>query len=165
MRTRLHVMRILLLTTLLSGLVVPGYAKAQPVERLTLAEALELIKATRDAASDAGLRLSIAVVDARGDLIASTRMDGARPTTIDTAIGKAMASAMRGQPSADLAAGANTAFSVALQESTGGRLRYFRGALPIVRSGYIVGAVGSSGASAQQDEDAVRAGLVAVGLD
>lgn len=161
----LDVIRILLLTTLVSGLVIPGDAEAQPATRLTLSEALDLIDASREAASDAGLRLSIAVVDARGDLIASTRMDGARPTTIDTAIGKAMASAMRGQPSADLAAGANTAFSVALQDSTGGRLRYFRGALPIVRDGYIIGAVGSSGASAQQDEDAVRAGLAMVGLD
>ena len=35
MRTSLDVMRILLLTTLLSGLVIPGYAEAQQVERLT----------------------------------------------------------------------------------------------------------------------------------
>lgn len=108
-------------------------------------------------------RLTIAVVDARGDLIAMTRMEGARPTTADTAIGKAMASAMRGRPSAELSAG--SALSQAFNDSTGGRLRFFQGALPVVREGYIVGAVGTSGASSQQDEDVVRAALAAVGLN
>ena len=58
-----------------------------------------------------------------------------------------------------------SALSQALNDSTGGRLRFFQGALPVVREGYVVGAVGTSGASSQQDEDVVRAALAAVGLN
>ncbi len=47
---------------------------------------------------------------------------------------------------------------------TGGRLRFLQGALPIVRGGFTVGAIGGSGASAQQDEDAVRAALAGAGF-
>ena len=51
-----------------------------------------------------------------------------------------------------------------MNEATGGRLRFFQGAVPIVRDGFTVGAVGASGASAQDDEDNVKAALAAVGL-
>lgn len=143
-----------------------GAVRAQaPIERLTLVEAMALIKATEEAAAAKSLRLSIAVVDGRGDLIAVARMPGARPTTTDTAIGKAMVSAMMGRPSATTAGRGDTALYRNLNDSTGGRLRFFQGAVPIVRGGYTVGAVGASGASAQDDEDAVTAALRALGLD
>jgi uncharacterized protein GlcG (DUF336 family) len=50
----------------------------------------------------------------------------------------------------------------ALNDASGGRLRFFQGGLPIVRGGFTVGAFASSGAAAQQDEDAVRAALTTV---
>ena len=135
------------------------------IQRLTLAEALAIIDATEQDAAAKNLRLSIAVVDGRGDLIALARMPGARPTTADTAIGKAMVSAMTGRPSAAMTGQGQTPLYQNLNESTGGRLRFFQGAVPIVRGGYTVGAIGASGASSQDDEDAVVAALAAVGLD
>jgi glc operon protein GlcG len=134
---------------------------AQPAGKLTLAEALRLIDAARAEASTKNLRLSIAVVDARGDLIALARMPDANPATADTAIGKAMLSAFFGQPSAAFASRAATPLLQTLNAETGGRLRFFQGALPIVRNGFTVGAIGASGASAQQDEDSARAALAA----
>ena len=140
-------------------------ARAQsPVEPLTLAEALALIEATATAAAGNNLLLSIAVVDGRGDPIAVVRLPGARPATTDTAIGKAMVSAMTGRPSAATTGQGQNALYRNLNDSTGGRLRFFQGAVPIVRGGYTVGAIGASGASAQDDEDAVTAGLRAVGI-
>jgi uncharacterized protein GlcG (DUF336 family) len=155
-------LRAALLATALAGATTP--LLAQPPGKLTLAEALRLIEAARADASAKGLRLSLAVVDARGDLIALARMPDANPATADTAIGKAMLSAFFGQPSAALAPRANTPIFQSLNAETGGRLRFFQGALPIVRSGYTVGAIGASGASAQQDEDSARAALTSVAL-
>ena len=61
------------------------------------------------------------------------RMPGARPQTADTAIGKAMVSAMTGRPSAAMAGRGNTPLYQELNDNTGGKLRFFQGALPIVR--------------------------------
>ena len=137
-------------------------------QRLTLSEAQAIIAAAQRDAASKNLRLSIAVVDGRGDLIAATRMPDARPTTMDTAIGKAMGAAIFGRPSAELAERANSSLYQNMNEATGGRLRFFQGAVPIVRDGYTVGAVGASGASSQDDEDNVKAALAqwasAVGL-
>ena len=126
--------------------------------RLTLAEAQKIIETAHKAAADMNLRLSVAVVDARGDLIALGRMPGAGAGTTDTAIGKAMMSAIYGQPSAALTARGTNPATQAFNDATGGRLRFIQGAVPIIRGGFVVGAVGASGASAQQDEQIATAG-------
>ena len=133
-----------------------------PAAGITLAEALQLIDAAQKEAAAKNYRLSFAVVDARGDLIALARMPGAAAATPDTAIGKAMLSAFFGQPSAAMVQASTSPVVQALNESTGGRFRFFQGALPIVRGGRTVGAVAASGATAQQDEDTVKAALATV---
>ncbi len=157
---------IMLAITLTAGAVAApvGLAAQAGPQRLTLGEAQAIIAAAQRDAASRNLTLSIAVVDGRGDLIAATRMPNARPTTMDTAIGKAMGAAIFGRPSADLAASATSPFYQNVNEATGGRLRFFQGAVPIVRGGFTVGAVGASGASSQDDEDNVKAALAAVGL-
>ena len=148
-----------------AGLGGPAELAAQSgPQRLTLSEAQAIISAAQRDAAGKNLRLSIAVVDGRGDLIAATRMQGARPTTMDTAIGKAMGAAIFGRPSADLAERSDSPLYRNMNEATGGRLRFFQGAVPILRNGYTVGTVGASGASSQDDEDNVKAALAAVGL-
>jgi uncharacterized protein GlcG (DUF336 family) len=151
-------------TAVLALLWVPGSAQAQTPGRLTLAEAQGLIAAAHADAASKNLNLSVAVVDARGDVIAVGRMPSANPGTVDVAIGKAMASAMFGQPSAALVARANTAVLQGLNAQTGGRLRFLQGAVPIVRGGFTVGAIAGSGATGQQDEDSAKAALAAVPL-
>ena len=137
---------------------------AQDTPRVTLQDALTLIDAAQKDATAKNYRLSFAVVDQRGDLIAVVRMPGAGAATPDTAIGKAMLSAIYGQPSAALVARQTNPVTQAMNESTGGRFRFLQGALPIVRGGFTVGAIAASGASSQQDEDSVRAALSAVNL-
>ena len=130
-----------------------------PASGPTMEQALELLAGARKAAGDIGVRLSCAVVDVRGDLVALARMDGARFFTTDVARGKAAVSALFGQPSGDLG---NFAESPAFQnfnEAAQAPLYPFQGALPIMKDGETIGAMGCSGASAQQDEDAVRAAL------
>lgn len=152
-----------LTAVLLGG--APAAATAQDTPRISLQEALALIDAAQKEAAAKNYRLSFAVVDQRGDLIAVARMPGAGAATPDTAIGKAMLSAIYGQPSAALVARQTNPVTQAMNESTGGRFRFLQGALPVVRGGFTVGAIAASGASSQQDEDSVRAALSAVNLE
>jgi uncharacterized protein GlcG (DUF336 family) len=133
---------------------------------LTLELARRCLDAAEDAARERGLALTFAVVDTAGHLVALHRMDGAPWITPDVAIGKAWTAAAYAAPSAaqgekmrDL-----VPFSVAMSTATHGRFTPQIGGLPIVVDGTPAGAMGASGASGQEDEDAVRAGLTAAGV-
>jgi uncharacterized protein GlcG (DUF336 family) len=126
-----------------------------------LERALSLIAAGERAAAEAGLALAFAVVDAGGHVVALHRMDGAPWIAPEVALGKAWTAAAYGAPSA--AQGEKMrelhAFSAAISAATGGRFTPQIGGLPIVEGDEVVGAMGASGGTGQQDEDAVRAAL------
>jgi glc operon protein GlcG len=130
---------------------------------ITLERALSLIGAGQAAARREGLALAFAVVDAGGHLVALHRMDGAPWIAPEVAIGKAWTAAAYGTPSA--AQGEKMrelhAFSAAVSAATGGRFTPQIGALPITDGDAVIGAMGASGGTGQQDEDAVRAALEA----
>lgn len=130
-----------------------------PTPGPSYADAQKAIAAAHAAGAKLNVSLSCAVVDSRGDLVALGRMDGARFITTDVARGKALTSALFGQPSAALVARATNPATQALNDATGGRLRFIQGAVPIVRNGFVVGAVAGSGATSAQDEQAATAGL------
>ena len=67
---------------------------------ITFAQAEKMAQAARVKAEALGVKVSVAVVDDRGDLVAFSRMDGARHTTVAISQGKALVSALFGQPSA-----------------------------------------------------------------
>ena len=125
----------------------------------TTAQAMAALAAAQETAEALGVSLSCAVVDSRGDMIALARMDGARFYTTDVARGKARMSAMFGQPSGDMADFGNSLAFQSFNETIPGPLYAFQGALPIRRSGELIGAMGCSGAASQVDEDAVRSAL------
>ena len=125
----------------------------------TSAQAMAALAAAQETAEGLGVSLSCAVVDSRGDMIALSRMDGARFYTTDVARGKARISALFGQPSADMADFGNSPAFQSFNETLPGPLYAFQGALPIMRSGELIGAMGCSGAASQEDEDAVRSAL------
>jgi glc operon protein GlcG len=117
-----------------------------------------MLAASQTAAAKMGVALTCAVVDVRGDLVALARMDGVAFLTADVARGKAITSALFGQPSGGLPPQMGP-----ILQSLGSIARTdilpIQGALPIVRNGQTLGAIGCSGASSQQDEDAARAGV------
>jgi uncharacterized protein GlcG (DUF336 family) len=120
--------------------------------RLTLADASAIIAAAQKSAAARKVQVSIAVVDARGDLVALERQPGASGSTVDATIGKAMLSAIFLRPSGTFNSTANPASPItAVNESTGGRLRFAPGGVPIVRGGLLVGAVAVDGAAAQDE--------------
>jgi len=129
---------------------------------LTLEQAEKIIAAGRQNAEAIGVKVCIAVVDARGDLIAFARMNGARFTTVAISQGKALASAFFGQPSGVLAERAGSPVFQSIIQMNQGRVVFGQGAMPITEDGQNVGAVGVSGATSQQDEDVAKAGLAAM---
>jgi uncharacterized protein GlcG (DUF336 family) len=128
---------------------------------ITLERAQSLITAGIKEATDQGLHLAFAVVDASGHLVASARMDGAPWIAPEVALGKAWTAAAYGAPSA--AQGEKMAslhaFSASISVATGGRYTPQIGGLPITDGGTVIGAIGASGGTGQQDEDVVRAAI------
>jgi glc operon protein GlcG len=145
------------------ALAIAASAQAQTAPaQITLAEARRVAETAQQAAVSMKLNVTIAVVDTRGDLVALLRLPGSGVNTPDTAIGKAMVSAVYGQPSSASIARATNPTTQAWNDASGGRLRYLQGGVPIVRGGLVIGAVAVSGATAQQDEDIAKAGLAAL---
>jgi glc operon protein GlcG len=128
---------------------------------ITLERALACIQAGEQEAARQGLKLSFAVVDPGGHLVALHRMDGAPWITPEVALGKAWTAAAWGTPSA--AQGDKMkelhAFSAAISSATHGRFTPQIGGLPILEDGELIGAMAASGATGAEDEAVVRAAL------
>ena len=131
---------------------------------LTLAEAEAILAAAKAKVLDMGAKMSVSVVDPRGDLITMFRTDGASWRTPPISRGKAVAAACFGRSSAELTENAQSPVFRGLMAMEGGHMIPGQGALPVYRDGELIGAVGGSGGSAQQDEDAARVGIEALGL-
>ena len=131
---------------------------------LTLDLSRQLLEAAEAEAARQDLKLSFAVVDAAGHLVAAARMDGAGWITPEVALGKAWTAAAYKSPSAAQGDKAKDliAFAGAITVATHGRYTPQIGGLPIEVDGETVGAIGASGALGTEDEAVVRAALEAV---
>ena len=116
-------------------------------------------------AEESKLRINVAVVDAGGNLAAFLRMPGAFLHSIDIAIDKAYTAAGFGFPTGAWT-GALESHSAAVREGLPRRPRMvcFGGGLPVRYEGRLVGGIGVSGGSEEEDEACARAGLSAIGL-
>lgn len=112
--------------------------------------------------------LTVVVVDAAGHLVAAQRQDGASMFRFEVALGKAWGAVAMGCSSRDLAARAadNPHFFSALAVTGKGKFLPQPGAV-LVRGGdgQILGAVGSSGGTGDEDEACCASGVAAAGLD
>lgn len=136
--------------------------KSAVVPRPTLEQAQKALRAAVDSAHRQGVALSCVVVDVRGDLVALARMDDAGFLTAAIAQGKATSSALFGLPSAELARMGGSPFFTSLNAATGNRMIPAQGAVPILVSGRVAGAIGCSGGAPRQDEAAAKAGEAAL---
>lgn len=139
--------------------LVASTVNAQALVGPSLADAKTALAATEAAALEMEVGLSCAIVDSRGTLVAMTRMDSARYFTADVAVGKARASAAFGAPSGGLTGVGSLGLDSVIE---GGAMLFAQGAVPILKGGQPVGALGCSGATGQQDEDAAKAGAAAI---
>jgi len=131
---------------------------------LTLEDAMKIIDAARKKAIAVGQPMNIAVSDAGGNLVAHVRMDGAWIGSVDIAINKAFTARAFDIATKDLATQAQPGKQFyGIQLSNGGRVMIFSGGIPIKRDGDIVGAIGVSGGSGEQDQAVAEAGVAVVG--
>ena len=131
---------------------------------LNLTEAEQILAAAKAKIQELGAKMSVSVVDPRGDLIGMFRNDGASWRTPAISRAKAVAASCFGVASGDLTERAQSPVMRGLMAMEGGHMLPGQGALPVFRNGELVGAVGGSGGTSQEDEDAARAGIDAVGL-
>jgi len=129
---------------------------------LTTTEAQRMLQASQVKAQQMGVKVSISVVDGRGDLLTMVRLDGVSWRTAGISKGKAYASANFGVPSADLTARANSPVMQAFMASVPGEMVPAQGAVPVLRDGRVLGAIGVSGAKAEEDEEIAKAGVAAL---
>ena len=145
----------------------PGVrAQTAPVtitrQSLTLDGANAIITAAIAHAKDMGVQEVLVVDDRDGFPIAMARMDNARLTSINVAMDKAYTAAVRQAATADLIANfrdnpASMASFLAQPHMT-----LLGGGMPIMVDGGIVGGVGASGGTADQDVEIAQAGLAAI---
>ena len=134
------------------------------VDTLTLDDAKRMIVAAEAKAASFGIPYNIAVVDTGSHLLAFVRQDGAPIGSVDLAIDKARTARLFDKKTSDLAILSQPGKPLyGIQESNSGRVVIFGGGIPITFNGNIIGAIGASAGTVEQDivvVDAAAAALV-----
>ena len=129
---------------------------------LTLEDARKVIAAAEKKAAELKQPMNIAVADAGGNLIAHVRMDEAWMGSIDISIKKAFTSRAFDISTKDLATFSQSGGQFfGIHASNDGRVMIFAGGVPLKRAGKVVGAIGVSGGSGEQDHAVAEAGAAA----
>ena len=138
-------------------------ANAQLADKkvLTLEAAKKIAVAAEAEARKNNWNVVIAVVDDGGHLIYLQRIDGTQTGSIDVAIGKARTSAAFKRPTKVFDELAKTRPSIT---SISPSAVLLEGGVPVMVGGQLVGAVGVSGVTSQQDAQIAEAGIAALGM-
>jgi uncharacterized protein GlcG (DUF336 family) len=132
------------------------------MKSITLEEARTVIAAAEQKAQAIGQPMDIAVVDAGGNLKAHVRMDGAFIGSIDISINKAFTSIAFETQTKDLAPQTQSGQPLfGINTTNNGRIVIFPGGIPLVRNGEVVGAIGVSTGTVEQDQEVAEAGAAA----
>ena len=126
---------------------------------LTLTEANRIVQGAIDKAKEMNIKISVAVCDAGGRLMAFNRMDGAIWGSVYGCQGKAVASVGFGRPSGELQGRADSPIIRGIVAAEGGHMIPSQGGVPIMRNGVVEGACGVGGGTSQEDEDCASAGV------
>ena len=130
---------------------------------LTLEDARKVIVAAEKKANQLEQPMNIAVADAGGNLVAHVRMDEAWMGSIDISIKKAFTSRAFDVSTKDLARFSQSGGPFfGIHASNEGRVMIFAGGVPLRRAGKVVGAIGVSGGSGEQDHAVAEAGAAAL---
>jgi glc operon protein GlcG len=150
------------LFTALLTLVAGSDARAQLLDAkvISLDAARGMMTAAEAEASRNGWPVAIAIVDGAGELILFHKLDGTQSASIDIAIGKARTAARLRRPTKALedAIGSGRMALAAVDGITP-----LEGGVPITVEGQVIGAIGVSGVTSQQDAQVAEAGVRALG--
>lgn len=132
------------------------------METITLQDAHRIITAAEQKATEIDQPMNIAIADAGGNLIAHVRMDEAWIGSIDISIKKAYTAKAFNIATKDLAEHSQSGGQFfGIHASNNGRIMIFAGGIPIEQNGKIIGAIGVSGGSGEQDQTVAEAGIAA----
>ena len=159
-------MKPMFLLSIMFFLTVSGFtgsAIAEGGSDITLEQALAVVSAAREKAEKQGTLMDIAVVDAGANLKAFIRMDGAFLGSIDISIKKAKTARFFNMPTGKLGELSQPGKPLYNIEFSNGGLITFPGGLPLKdKSGNIIGAIGVSGSSVEDDHEVALAGAAAL---
>jgi uncharacterized protein GlcG (DUF336 family) len=129
-----------------------------------LDDAKRMLAAAEVKAKSFGIAYNIAVVDAGGHLLAFVRQGGALIGSIDLAIDKAATARIFDKATSDLARMSQPGAPLyGIQETNVGKVVIFGGGIPVTLNGSIVGAVGASAGTVEQDVAVADAAIAALG--
>ena len=130
---------------------------------ITLQQAQAAVDAALKKATETGTLMDIAVVDAGGNLKAFARMDGAWLGSIDIAVKKARTARMFNMNTGEIGKLSQPGGPLYNIEVSNGGLITFPGGIPLsASSGEVIGAIGVSGSTVEDDHTVAAAGAGAV---
>jgi uncharacterized protein GlcG (DUF336 family) len=125
---------------------------------LDLTDARRIIAAGEKKAIELGVPYNISVADAGGGLVAHVRMDGAWLGSVDIAINKAWTARAFDMSTEDLSHLTQSGQQgFGLNTTNDSRVVIFGGGIPVKKDGVVIGAVGASGGSVDQDVSVAKA--------
>lgn len=133
------------------------------VKRLSLEDARVMLAGAEKKALEIGIPMCIGVTDESGNLIAFTRMNGGKVTSIPIAIDKAFTAAAARRPTHvynELCRPGSGTFGIHI--TNGGHFSIIGGGLPVTVDGEIVGGIGASSGTPDQDIAVSQAGIDAL---
>lgn len=130
------------------------------IRRLDIQEARTLLAGAQQEAEKIGVPMCIAITDEGGNLIAFERMDGGKVTSITIAIDKSFTASAAKKPTHEYGAGSQPgAPAYGINSAIGGRLSVVSGGLPVIVDGAVVGGIGVSSGTPDQDRQVAQAGI------
>ncbi|HEY4337153.1 MAG TPA: heme-binding protein [Puia sp.] len=130
---------------------------------ISLAQAETAIHAAKEKARQLNVLMNIAILDAGVNLVAFERMDGAWLGSIDLAMGKARTARFFNMESGEIGKLSQPGGPVWQVEQSNGGLVTFPGGIPIQNAkGEIIGAIGASGSTVENDHACAQAGAEAI---
>jgi len=130
------------------------------IKRLSLADAEKMIEGARAKAQEIGVPMCVAVTDEQGSLIAFSQMDGAKILSVSLSQDKAFTAAISRRPTHEyneLCQPGSLVFGI--HTSAGGRFTVVGGGLPVFAGTDVVGAIGCSSGTPDQDRACAEAGI------
>ncbi|WP_118135014.1 heme-binding protein [Oceanicella sp. SM1341] len=132
------------------------------LRRIDIADARILIDGARAKAREIGVPMCIAVTDEAGQLVAFERMDGGKVTSTTIAIDKAFTAAGAKKATHEYGAASQPGNpTYGINSAIAGRLMVVGGGLPVVVEGEVVGGIGLSSGTPDQDRACAEAGIAA----
>jgi uncharacterized protein GlcG (DUF336 family) len=130
---------------------------------ITLQQAQAVLDAALKSAAETGTLMDIAVVDAGGNLKAFARMDGAWLGSIDIALKKARTARYFDMNTGEIGALSQPGGPLYNIEVSNGGLISFPGGVPLTSNGgEVIGAIGVSGSTVENDHTVAAAGAHAI---